>query len=99
MQTSAHPTDEQKQVLATLAAIIADVIGDDLELDEPITLSTSFNRDLELESIEFVALAEGLQQHYGDQVDFVEWLSGKELDQIIELDVGALVEFIIQCQS
>jgi len=62
-------------------------------------MTSSFNRDLELESIEFVALAEKLQQHYGAKVDFVAWISTKELDQIIALTVGELVEFILSCRS
>jgi acyl carrier protein len=95
MQTTA----EQQQILDSVSTVIAEVIGDELELEGPITLTTSFNRDLELESIEFVALADGLQEVYGEQLDFVEWLSDKELDEIIALDVGALVDFIIRCRS
>ena len=60
-------------------------------------LETSFEKDLELESIEFVALAEKLQERYGKSVDFVGWLSSKELDEIIGLTVGELVEFIVRC--
>ena len=43
---------------------------------------------------EFVALAEKLQAHYGAQVDFVGWISTKQLDEIIALTVGDLVAFI-----
>lgn len=86
-------------VLATVAQLIVEVVGDEVTLTGPITLATSFNADLELESIEFVALAEKLQEHYGAGVDFVGWLSTKELDQIIALTVGELVEFIVSCRS
>lgn len=86
-------------VLATVARLIVEVVGDEVTLTGPITLATSFNADLELESIEFVALAEKLQEHYGGGVDFVGWLSTKELDQIIALTVGELVEFIVSCRS
>ncbi len=85
--------------LQTVSSMIAEVIGDDWDLDEPITLATSFGDDLELESIEFVSLAESLKAHYGDEVDFVAWLSSKELDEIIALKVGDVVEFIDQCRS
>ncbi|HEV7760951.1 MAG TPA: hypothetical protein VGO78_18225, partial [Acidimicrobiales bacterium] len=50
---------------------------------------------LELESLEFVALAERLLDHYGGQVDFVAWLATMELDEIISLTVGSLVAFIV----
>lgn len=86
-------------VLPVVASMITEVVGDDLELDEPITMDTSFNEDLELESIELVALSEKLQQHYGAELDFVGWLSNKELDEIIALRVGELVEYIVSCRT
>jgi len=87
------------EVLVTVAVLLREVIGDLAGLGAPITLETSFNQDLELESIEFVALAEKLQGHYGASVDFAGWLSGMELDRIIDLTVGELVEFIVRCPS
>lgn len=71
--------------------------GGSLIEEKPIGMETSFGQDLELESIEFVALGEQLQLHFGPTVNFVGWLSGKELDQILALKVGDLVEFITQC--
>ena len=53
-------------------------------------MDTSFAEDLELESIEFVALAEVLQELYGERVDFVAWISKLELDEIIQLTWGKL---------
>jgi acyl carrier protein len=87
----------REEVLATVARLIAEVVGEEWMEDRAITLETSFEKDLELESIEFVALAEKLQERYGKGVDFVGWLSGKELDEIIGLTVGELVEFIVRC--
>ena len=87
-----------ESVLATVASVIEEVLGEDLILDE-ITMETSFSEDLELESIEFVALSERLQEHYGDRVDFVAWLSDMELPQIIGLTVGELVDHIAACLS
>ena len=85
--------------LQTVGRMIQEVIGDDWDLDQSITLETSFGDDLELESIEFVSLAEALKEEYGDEVDFVGWLSTKELDEIIKLKVGDVVEFIDLCRS
>ncbi len=81
-------------ILATVERLVIEVAGDEITLAGPLTLATSFNADLELESIEFVALAEKLQAHYGAQVDFVGWISTKQLDEIIALTVGDLVTFI-----
>ena len=86
------------EILRTVERLVVEVAGDEILLAGPLAMDTSFNRDLELESIEFVALAEKLQLHYGSQVDFVGWISQKELDQIIALTVGELVEFIASCR-
>jgi acyl carrier protein len=92
------PTDAE--VVATLSTMLGEVIGEDeLEMLDDITLETSFNEDLELESIEFVALAELLMVHYGERVDFVAWIADMELEQIIEMRVGELVAFIVACLS
>jgi acyl carrier protein len=87
------------KTLEKVAGMIREVIGEDWELDQPITRETSFAEDLELESIEFVALAEKLQEEYGGRVDFVPWLSNKELDEIINLKVGNVVDYIEGCLS
>ena len=90
--------DTAQDVMATLEKVIREVIAEDWLDELEITAETSFNSDLELESIEFVALAERLESEFGDQVHFVEWLSGKELDEIINLKVGDVAEFITSCR-
>lgn len=82
-------------VLEVVQDILVDVIGPEYLIDITIALDTSFDEGLELESLEFVALAEQLLQHYGGQVDFVAWLATMELDEIIALTVGDLVSFIV----
>ena len=72
-------------------------MGPEWSVDRPITMETSFGNDLELESIEFVALAEKLQARY-ERVDFVRWLSEKELEEIIQLKVGDVVTYIDECR-
>lgn len=85
--------------LQVLAGMLQEVIGEDWDLEQPIGAETSFTDDLELESIEFVALAEKLHERYGKEVDFVSWLSEKELDEIIALRVGDVVEYIDRCRT
>ena len=82
-------------VLETVSDILVDVIGPEYLLDLEINPQTRFDEDLEIESLEFVALAERLLHHYGGQVDFVAWLATMELDEIIALTVGDLVKFIV----
>jgi acyl carrier protein len=86
--------DPQPTVLATLTGLIVEIVGEEYVLDLDIGPATSFNTDLELESIEFVALSARLREHYGDRVDFVAFIADKEVDEIIALTVGELVDFI-----
>lgn len=97
MSDTGTATDETA-VLAVVAGLIEEVIGDEFLLDTPISRETSFAEDLELESIEFIALSELLLEHYGETVDFIAWLSDMEVPDIVGLTVGELVDFIVSCQ-
>jgi acyl carrier protein len=97
--SDAETVADRAPILATVATLVQEVIGDEFLLDTVVTMETTFTEDLELESIEFVALSERIQIHYGERVDFVAWLSGMEVDEIIGLTVGELVDFIASCHS
>ena len=85
----------KQQVLAAVTEMLTEVIGEDeLLIVDEVTMDTSFNDDLELESIEFVALAEALTERYGEQVDFVGWIADLELDALVTMTVGELVTFV-----
>ena len=86
--------ERQTAVLEDVAAMIKDVIGEEWTEDTVITMETTFTFDLEVESIELIALAEKLQERYGTDVNFPVWLADKDLDDIINLTVGQLVEYI-----
>lgn len=81
-------------VLEEVAAMIKEVIGEEWTEETVITMDTTFTFDLEVESIELISLAEKLQERYGTDVNFPVWLADKELDDIINLTVGQLVEYI-----
>ena len=87
-------SESRDAIRQSVATLVREVIGEEWADDIDFTDATSFSDDLELESIEFVALAESVQERYGERVDFVAWLSEMELDAIIALTVGDLVEFI-----
>jgi acyl carrier protein len=92
--------DERKaQILAEVTTLIREVIGEEWANETSITMDTTFSQDLEVESIELVALSEKLQERYGATVDFPGWLAAMELDAIIGLTVGQLVDYIASCQS
>jgi acyl carrier protein len=93
---AADPGDTA-DIVSTIARLVHDVIGEDVEFDLDITADSSFSEDIELESIEFVALGEQLQLTYGDKIDLVGWFGELDLDEIIDLTVGELAEFIAAC--
>lgn len=86
--------DAALPVLDAVIATIRATIGEDWIDDFEIGLQTRFNDDLELESIEFVKIADALQAHYGTRLDLAGWLSGKSIHELINLSVGDLVDFI-----
>lgn len=90
-------TPPAEDVLLRIAALVREVVGEEWIQQVEISRETSFGEDLELESIEFVALAERVQEVWGERVDFVGWLAGMELDQIIGLTVGELVDYVESC--
>ena len=70
------------------------VIGDpELRLTD-ITMDTKFGRDLELESIEFVALADRLRTEFGERVNFVAFLAEKNVEDMVSLTVGDVVRYV-----
>lgn len=84
-------------IVGTIGRLVHEVIGEDVEVDLDITADSSFSEDIELESIEFVALGEQLQLTYGEKIDLVGWFGELDLDEIIDLTVGELAEFIAAC--
>lgn len=85
------------QILAEVRTILIEIIGSEYALGLDIGMDTSFEADLELESIEFVKLSAMLAEHYGDRIDFVAFLAGKGLNEIIDMTVGEIVTYIAGC--
>jgi acyl carrier protein len=86
MSTSARET----QVVETLITMIAEVLGEE---DFGIAAATSFRDDIGFQSIQFVALAELVQEQW-PEVDFVGWLTGKQIEEVMALRVGDVASFI-----
>jgi acyl carrier protein len=89
---TAPPADA---VLAEVSDMLRTVLAEYGDDDAEIAMSTTFNRDLELESIDLVTLAGLLEEQYGQRVNLAEFLAGMEFDEIIELTVGRLVEYVV----
>ncbi|MGH8444720.1 MAG: phosphopantetheine-binding protein [Solimonas sp.] len=83
-----------EDTLELVIAKIRSTINEDWIALYDITAETRFNDDLEIESIEFVKIAEAIQHHYGAQIDIVAWLSGKSIQELIGLSVGELAAYV-----
>lgn len=84
-------------VLADVAGMLRTMLDEEGLDDIEVAMDTRFTDDLELESIDLVTLAGTLQERYGQEVNFAEFVAGLELDEIIGLTVGQLVEYIVRC--
>jgi acyl carrier protein len=85
-------------VLDELRGMLRRILGEfgfSAEDAAAVTMDTTFYGDLEMESIDLVALAGQLAQRYGDAVNFAEFLAAFDLDQVIDLRVGQLVGHIV----
>jgi acyl carrier protein len=85
----------EEAVLEVVRTMIVAVVGEEYLLDMEIGMDTSFEDDLEMESIEFVKLGARLTEHYGGAIDFAAFLADKDLDEIIEMRVGTVVAYIV----
>ncbi|HEY3142051.1 MAG TPA: acyl carrier protein [Acidimicrobiales bacterium] len=97
-----HPTAaslDPDRILEGMRLMIAEVIGEGYDLDLDITRDTSFAEDIEIESIEFVAFGELLRETYDERVDLVAWFGEMDVDQIIALTVGEVVDYVVRCTS
>lgn len=86
----------REQILEGVARSVRDVIDEDWIDEVEITTETSFAHDLELESVEVVALAERLHDRFGGELDLAVWFGSMELEESLELKVGQLVDFIAE---
>ena len=77
------------------------IIVMELEIGElDINMQSRFQDDLELESIEMIALGDAVKTYYNKldrneiDVDFAAWLSQLSIEQLMELSVGDLVKWL-----
>lgn len=96
--TASVPVADPAAVLADITVmlrVLLDEHGFGAELTGEITAATTFHGDLELESIDLVALSAMLRDRYGDRVNFAEFIADLELDEIITLTIGQLVDHVV----
>lgn len=94
MSIETTATDEAT-VLTQLGGMLRELLAEYGLDDAEITMDTTFHDDLELESVDLVALSGQLREHYGERVNFATFIAERDLDEIIALTVGELVRYIV----
>ncbi|MDH6250333.1 acyl carrier protein [Chryseobacterium sp. H1D6B] len=87
-----------EELFILLKGFITEVIGAEFVEEMDINPESSFTKDLEMDSIEIVSFSEKIKAHFGDQIDFTGWLSSMDLDQLIDLDLSMIINYIYECQ-
>ncbi|MBP2471702.1 acyl carrier protein [Crossiella equi] len=83
------------EVLADVAVMIRTLLEHYGMDDTAIGRWCRFHDDLDLESIDLVKLATALRDRYGASVNLAAFLAGLDIDAMIGLTVGHLVDFIV----
>ncbi|MBB5637333.1 acyl carrier protein [Pedobacter cryoconitis] len=87
------------EIFDLMKQFITEVIGEEFVEEMDITPKSSFTKDLEMDSIEIVSFSEKIKAHFGEQIDFTGWLSAMDLDQLINLNLEMIINYIHECQS
>lgn len=84
----------QQRLLADLTAMLLDVTGEGERWGARVTPASRLEADLRLDSLEVAALCGRLSAAYGAGVDLAGYLAGLEIDEIIALTVGDLLDYV-----
>jgi acyl carrier protein len=84
------------EVHQTVVNTIVEVVGQEFYEESEITLESTFSEDVELESTEVMEIAERLMETYEDKVDFVAWFGEMELEDLVDLTLRDLIEFMVR---
>lgn len=82
-----------------MAAALAAATGDESLRSAPISTATRLEGDLFLDSLDLAALGALLRDRYGTAVDLVGYVAGLDIDEIIELTVGEVTDYVNRCRQ
>jgi acyl carrier protein len=80
----------------TVVQNIIAVVGEEFYEESEIGLESTFAEDIELESTEVLEIAERMIEIYEGKVDFVAWFADKDLEDLIDITLGDVIDFIVQ---
>lgn len=88
-----HSLDAE-EIYRLLKQFITDIIGEEFVEEMDISTDSSFTKDLEMDSIEIVSFSEKVKSYFGEGIDFTGWLSSLDLDELIDLKIKDIVDYI-----
>jgi len=94
MDTTNQQLSNRTTIEETLKTMIVEVIGEDFISLEEINLTDKLTEDLEMESIDIVQFADLVKSEYGEKSDLTQWMSSMDLNEIINLKVFEIVDFL-----
>jgi acyl carrier protein len=83
----------REQIATDLEKIFKDTLGD-WEYSGEISADTRLFADLGLESIDMVALGAAIEEHYRRTFPFAQWLSELREQQVDDIRVDEVVQFL-----
>ena len=86
--------EQRREIRENLRVLLAEIMEEPLESLQ-LAEADRFQYELELESIELVALGDALRERYGAQLNFAAWLSSMNLEALLELRVSDLIDWLI----
>lgn len=99
MDTLVNNSNEIQSIFLTLKQFITEIIGEEFVEEMDITINSSFTKDLEMDSIEIVSFSEKVKNYFGEEIDFTGWLSSLDLDQLIDLNLKDIIQYILSNQN
>lgn len=87
------------EIFVLLKQFITEVVGEEFASEMNISKESRFTHDLEMDSIEIVAVSEKIKKHFGPSIDFTGWLSGMSIDELISLNMNDIILFIAEHQQ
>lgn len=85
---------KNEAVFSQLKQFVSEIVGADVIDEIGMSRESIFTKDLEMDSIEVVAFAEKIKKKYGKELDFISWISSMEFQDLYNLSVGQVVDFI-----
>jgi hypothetical protein len=85
------------EVVAQVAALVRDLVGDAGTWRGEIGPHTRLDGDLFLESVELAELADALARTYDEHVDLTGFVARLDIDEIIALTVADVAGYVAEC--